>query len=166
MPIINDLFDETPSNHVLIEFEETHQLDAIVNLLKSNGFDPQSIRYTTANHEGFIITQLLAAATWDDESGYNDCQQPCTHQRTHLPWKDLSTRQRQIFMKRYSQFLINCTTDELQLNLLLDGSGTFHDVGLTSDPWGDQPEDDATEAEPPEEELETPPAIDRAPAAG
>ena len=133
MPIINDLLHESSSNHVLIEFADPQELSAIVNLLKTNGFSPQSIRYTTANHNGFIITQLLAAATWEDESGYNDCQKPCAHQNPHLSWKDLSTRQRRIFMKRYSQFLVNCTTEDLQLNLLLEGSGAFHNVGLTID---------------------------------
>ena len=136
-------------SRVLIECREPQNLDTLVDLLKKANNLPQSIRRTTANEYGFIPTQLQAAATWEDESGYNNCTQHCSHQPAHVAWADLSDDQRCTFMRRYSQFLTNCTTDELQLILLAD-SGPFRKVALTIDLWADEEE----ETEPCQEKAE------------
>ena len=121
----------TPTKNLYLEFSEPVDEQAVKNLLEQAGMKPVSSRTVTENNDGYILTQLLAAGIWEQETDQQNCPGPCPEKQKHLAWAELTQEQQHTFLKGYAGFLTSCSEEELLLSELLQDCGAFEGVALT-----------------------------------
>ena len=118
------------TKHLYLEFSEPVDPQAVTDLLEQAGLKPSDCRSVTRNHEGHILTDLLAAGVWNQESDWDRCNGPCPENRKHLEWQQLNEEQQDAFLRNYSRFLASCSDEELLLCVLLEDTAEFDGVAL------------------------------------
>lgn len=116
------------STHFLIAIDNDTSVVAVKDALRRHGIEAADIRDVTANHNGYVFTNLLAEGVWEHETGATHCQR---ERCTHRTWRQLTKEQQDAFTSALAQFLENCRTEEFQPELSLAGIPSFEDIRLT-----------------------------------
>ena len=118
------------NTHFYIEVDEPTTPDQISQAMASLGRQVRNVRAVRANHDGYILTELLAAGIWETESGADQCEKCPPGQQQHLKWSQLDEKQRHSFLKGLAHFLDASRTDQLLLSDILGDVTEFQGIRL------------------------------------
>lgn len=78
----------------------------LARIITGAGIQTLTVRATTQNVDGVIITDTLIEGIWNHETGQDACTGECqASARPHLPYRQLDQRQRSIFAQRVAAFM-------------------------------------------------------------
>ena len=92
-----------------IDLMEPATAQAVVAALRQAGIEAWESREVSPNHDGVIITELLAKGIWEQETGQSLCPgKDCPGDvmgNPHRRYEDLSEEQREIFTRSVAAFM-------------------------------------------------------------
>ena len=132
------------ANNFVITVEDSTE-SAVQDALKRSGINCMEARESTAIHDGYALTELMIAATWNYETGYERCEEPQGSNCGHRSWQQLSEEQKNLFTSRLAGFLNICRVEELEADLLLKDAPEMAGVRLSQDHEDDDQADDEGE---------------------
>ena len=106
------------ANNFVITVDDTTE-SAVQDALKRSGINCIEARESTAIHDGYALTELMIAGTWNYETGYDRCENPEGSNCGHRSWQELSEEQKTLFASRLATFLNVCRVEELEADILL-----------------------------------------------
>ena len=125
--------DTQPTTHVYLELKQPRSPEEIARILESRDAQVTEARAMTALQRGYALTDTLAHGIWQNETGADGCRGRCPPDRSHRHWEQLTEEQRTRFIENLSRFLDNCRSEELMLDLLMEGDEEFENVALPGD---------------------------------
>lgn len=105
--------------------------EALTNALQSAGIPVNEVRTTSINHDGIIITELLAKGTWNHGTGQAYCQATPQKPCTHLEWDQLSETQKGLFIRHMAAFLEYCGQEKFVPLSMVEDDEEFEGIRLT-----------------------------------
>ena len=134
------------ANNFVITVEDSTE-SAVQDALKRSGINCMEARESTAIHDGYALTELMIAATWNYETGYERCESTEGSNCGHRSWQELSEEQKNLFTSRLAGFLNICRVEELEADLLLKDAPEMAGIRLSQDHEEEDDEEDQQEDE-------------------
>ena len=118
------------SKHFIVTVDDSSQ-QAIMEALNAQGLNCTKAQPSTAAFDGYAVTQLVIASTWDHETGYDRCEKPDGNGCGHRAWQDLSEEQRTTFAAKFAAFLYRSKAQDLLPSLLLRDVANMEGIRLS-----------------------------------
>ena len=125
------------ASNFMITVDDTTE-SAVQDALKRSGINCTEARESTAIHDGYALTELMIASTWNYETGYERCEEPQGSNCGHRSWQQLSEEQKHLFASRLAGFLNICRIEELEADLLLRDTPEMAGIRLSQDHEDDE----------------------------
>ncbi len=119
------------SQHFYLELDFPVTRDALLETLAGAGLDLRSLRRTTPNVDGLIMTRRLIEDVWNQETGRERCGGCPPGEPAHAAWESLSPQQRQMVAEGVTSLMNQARADELDLALMLGERAEFREVALS-----------------------------------
>ena len=121
-----------PQRNFFIEFSAGSTEQELRQFLEHAGYKTITVRDTSQNNDGIIITETLLQGIWNHDTGYATCEDKCANHAKprHVAYEALTEHQRNSFAEAVAAFMDRSRQQAFQPIQFLDPDD-FEDIAIS-----------------------------------